>query len=107
MGGDRVATKTLPSFPFTMMLPLNPGGPAAPPNGTHSLWPLIPQATGTHSHLALCSLSLSLLYANADTEISPFLISTKKLVTQDILSIADFTRDLGYKCGLCYRNAKK
>lgn len=64
------------------------------------------QAAGTHPYLASSSFFL-LLRASADEEITPSLCFLKKLLTQDILGIADFTEDLGYKCGLCYRNAKK
>lgn len=88
------------------MLPCEPMRTAAPPEGAHSLWPPGLRAPGTQSRLAPCSFPLSPLYARAAREISPFLVSTKKLLTQDTLSVADFTRDLGCKCGLCYRNAR-
>lgn len=108
MGGDWEAANTLWSLPFTTTLPGKPGVPAAPPEvPTLLICALLPlQAAGTHPHLASSSFS-SLLCASADAEITPSLCFLKKLLTQDILGIADFTEDLGYKCGLCYRNAKK
>ena len=106
MGGDWVAPTAPASCPCPMMLPCEPRRTAAPPKGVHSLWPPGLRAPGTHSRLASCSFPLSPLYARAAREISPFLVTTKKVLTQDTLSAADFTTDLGCKCGLCYRNAR-
>lgn len=110
MGGGQSATKPLPSFPLIMTLrvklrrQVQPSRRASCPGQSAVTACSSRRPELTHTWFSFSTVFL--LYAKADLEISSFFYFHQKLLVQEIWWIANFAKDLRYRCGLCYKNAR-